>query len=579
MARRKIVVAMSMHETNTFSPVPTPLGSFRSLTGQAAIEEFRDTNTQLGGFLQVAQRAGAEIAVPIAAGAHPSGHVEKAAYEEMAESIVGAIRGGCDAAFLALHGAMVAEHHDDGEGELLRRIRAVAPRLPIAVGLDFHAHLTARMVENATVITGYRTYPHVDMAETAARAGRTLFRALDGEVAPVMIWGSRPMMTSTLVHTPARQPMKDIMDMAIAAETSGAVLNASVFGGFPHADIPHISCSAVIVCDRRTDAGQVLCGRLLDMAWDRRADFLYTGAPLASQVAHARTLGEGPIVLVDHGDNTASGGTQDVMSVIAEVMRQGLADVVAGPIADPASVARIMTAGTAASVTLPLGGKVDMPQIHLQGKPLTVTGKVTPHHRRGVRGHRPHGHRHPGPDGEDGGPRHGRGADRGLGATERAVRCRGLHPLRHRPAAEAVRPHQVAAALPGRLRADRAPHRALRRRRRHELRPPPLHLPQPAPAPLSLRRLLAVRPRGRQKLVARRRRRSAPAAPHPSMARARSSVRTRACSRFAAPGRPTRLSRGCATPSPGVWDTLMAQEATGGNMTQPVTLRIFSDYV
>ena len=81
-------------------------------------------------------------------------------------------------------------------------------------------------------------------------------------------------------------------------------------------------------------------------------------------------------MLVDHGDNTASGGTQDVMSVIDEVMRQGLDDVVAGPICDPASVARILAAGTAASVTLPLGGKIDMPQISLPGKPLTVTGKV-----------------------------------------------------------------------------------------------------------------------------------------------------------------------------------------------------------
>src|SRR5262249_48132387 len=122
----------------------------------------------------------AEIVVPIAGGAHPSGYVEKSAYEDMAVAIVGAVRGGCDAAFLALHGAMVAEHTDDGEGELLRRVRAVAPRLPIAVGLDFHAHMTSRMIDNATVITGYRTYPHVDMAETAARAGSTLLRALDG---------------------------------------------------------------------------------------------------------------------------------------------------------------------------------------------------------------------------------------------------------------------------------------------------------------------------------------------------------------------------------------------------------------
>src|SRR5207245_2100709 len=110
--------------------------------------------TQVGGFLDVAQRMGAEIVVPLAAGAHPSGYVERRAYEDMCDAIVGGIRRGCDAAFLALHGAMVAEHVDDGEGELLRRIRAVAPRLPIAVGLDFHTQLTSTMVENATVITG-----------------------------------------------------------------------------------------------------------------------------------------------------------------------------------------------------------------------------------------------------------------------------------------------------------------------------------------------------------------------------------------------------------------------------------------
>ena len=371
------MVAMMMHETNTFSPVPTPLGAFRPLAGEAALEEFRDTNTQLGGFLQVARELGAEVSVPLAAGAHPSGYVERGAYEDMCDAIVGAVRAGCDAAFLALHGAMVAEHVDDGEGELLRRIRAVAPRLPIAVGLDFHSHMTPAMVANASVITGYRTYPHVDMAETAARAGRTLARALDGEVEPRMVWGFRPMLTSTLVHTPARQPMKDVVDLAIAAEAGGAVLNASVFGGFPHADVPHLSCSAVIVCDRRTDAGQALLDRLLDLAWERREAFLYRGAPLARQIAHARTLGEGPIVLVDHGDNTASGGTQDVMSVIAEVARQGLEDVVAGPICDPEGVRRILEAGTAASVTLPLGGKVDMPQINLAGRPLSVTGTVT----------------------------------------------------------------------------------------------------------------------------------------------------------------------------------------------------------
>jgi microcystin degradation protein MlrC len=377
MARRRIVVAMMMHETNTFSPVPTPLASFNPLDGEAAIAELKGTNTQFGGFLEVAEGIGAEIAVPVAGGAHPSGYVEKAAYEEMSAAIVAAIRKGCDAAFLALHGAMVTEHLDDGEGELLRRIRAVAPHVPVAVGLDFHAHITSAIVDNATVITGYRTYPHIDMGETGVRAGRTLLRALDGEVQPVMTWGFRPMLTSTLVHTPSRQPMKDVMDMGIAAESSGAVLNASVFGGFPQADIPHLACSAVVVCDRRIEAGKALVDRMLDLAWERRDAFLYKGAPLATQIAHARTLGEGPILLVDHGDNTASGGTQDVMSVVEEVMKQQLHDVVAGPICDPAAVTRIVESGTASSVTLDVGGRIDMPQLNLGGKPLRLTGKVT----------------------------------------------------------------------------------------------------------------------------------------------------------------------------------------------------------
>jgi len=434
MPRRKLVIASMMHETNTFSSVPTPLESFRPLSGDAAIAELENTNTQVGGFLDAAQRMGAEIVVPLTAGAHPSGYVERGAYEDMCDAIVGGIRGGCDAAFLALHGAMVAEHVDDGEGELLRRIRAVAPRLPIAVGLDFHTQLTSTMVANATVITGYRTYPHIDMAETAQRAARTLVRALHGEVKPVMVWGIRPMLTSTLEHTPSRQPMKDVMDMAIDAEKRGLVLNASVLGGFPQSDIPHLSCSAIVVCDGQIAQGQALLERMLDLAWQRRADFLYKGAPLASQIAHARTLTEGPVILVDHGDNTASGGTQDVMSVVAEVMRQGLDDVLAGPICDPIAVARIVSAGTVASVHE--GSR--RPHRHTAAQ---SRGRAAHRHRQGRADHGWRVHRH-GPDGDrraraygpDRGPRHRGDAARGLGGARGALRSRCVHTRGHRPA-------------------------------------------------------------------------------------------------------------------------------------------------
>src|SRR5207253_220139 len=210
------------------------------------------------------------------------------------------------------------------------------------------------MIKGANIITGYRTYPHIDTADTARRAGRTLLRMLAGEVEPRMVWGNRPIMSSSLVHTPSREPMKTLMDMANHAEDSGQVLNASVFGGFPQADIPHLALSSIIVCDKRTAEGEVLLNRILDTAWEKREGFLFHAEPLSVQVARARSYDAGPVILADHGDNTASGGTQDVMSVIEEAMKQGLEDACAGPICDPASVGQMIAAGINAEVTLDL---------------------------------------------------------------------------------------------------------------------------------------------------------------------------------------------------------------------------------
>ncbi len=114
----------------------------------------------------------------------------------------------------------------------------------------------------------------------------------------------------------------------------------------------------------------------LDAAWERRADFQYRSEPLQESIARARALPDGPVLLVDHADNCASGGTQDTMTVVAEVMRQGLTDVAVGAICDPEAVQRLIAAGVGSRVTLPLGGKTDMPSIGRKGAPLTVTGVV-----------------------------------------------------------------------------------------------------------------------------------------------------------------------------------------------------------
>lgn len=379
----RFVLSAIKHETNTFSPIPTPLASFAigrpdgvPMAGHDAVKALRGTNTPLSAFIDLAEKEGAEIVLPVAAEAAPSGLVSDEAFDKMADDVCEAVRKDCDAVFLDLHGAMVTESYDDGEGELLHRIRKVAPDLPIAVALDFHTNMSPAMAANATVIAGYLTYPHVDTYECGMRCGRTLLQALKGQVKPKIVWDKRPMLTHTLRQLTSVQPLKDILDRAIAAEAGGNVLNASVFGGFPLADIPHVGFSAVIVADDHTSAAEQLSNELLDMAWDRRADFEFDIEPVADSIARAKTLDERPIVLVDHGDNVFSGGTQDVMDTVAEAVGHGLSDMAIGPIWDPKSVTEMIEAGVGAEVTLQLGGKTDMPAIGLKGKPLKVHGTV-----------------------------------------------------------------------------------------------------------------------------------------------------------------------------------------------------------
>jgi microcystin degradation protein MlrC len=375
----RFVVAMMKHETNTFSPVATPLESFGldgPLYGQAALDGFRDTNTPFAAFVDIAEAEGAEVVTPIAAEAWPSGPVAANAYRHMSDVIREAVAAGCDALFLDLHGAMVSEATDDGEGTLLRRIRALAPDMPIAVALDLHANMTSAIADNADAIASYRTYPHIDMYETGERVGRILIGAIKGEIKAEMVWGNRPMLPHTLCMRTDIHPMGELVEKARAAE-DGELLAATVFGGFPLADFSDAGLSVVTMADGGRDKAEAACEELLDDAWALRADFVYQGKPLAESVAGAKALGgDGLVVMVDHADNCASGGTQDTMAVVAEVLRQGLDNVAVGAIRDAEAVARMIEAGVGATITLALGGKLDMPSIGRVGEPLEVSGTV-----------------------------------------------------------------------------------------------------------------------------------------------------------------------------------------------------------
>jgi microcystin degradation protein MlrC len=373
----KIAVGMFKHETNTFSPVPTRwehFGPGGPLSGEAAWRVYRHSGYGMSGLLAEAEAMGAEISIPIAARALPSAPVDRVAFERIADTLCAAARS-CDAMMLDLHGAMVAEHHEDGEGEMLARIRAVAPGLPIAVSLDSHANVTPRIVTNCTVMPGYRTYPHTDMAQTGRMAGRLLRETLEGRLEPVTAIAGCPMLPDMLRGLTAERPMSVLIEAAAAAERAGMPC-VTVFTGFPLADTADTGLRVLATAHRDRKRAEAVAREIADLAWSLREQFVGTLEPLEESIERAACITEGPVILADHADNCHSGGTMDSMGVIAAALDRGLEGILAGPIVDPESVAAMIAAGVGATVTLDIGGKSHIATLREPLRPLRLTGTV-----------------------------------------------------------------------------------------------------------------------------------------------------------------------------------------------------------
>jgi microcystin degradation protein MlrC len=281
---RRYVIALIKHETNTFSPIATPITAFGHgngpAFGDAARLRFAGTNTPMGAYLDLATREGAEIVTPVAAEAWPSNKASRATFEQLVRPLEDAVRKGCDAALLDLHGAMVIEDCDDAEGEIVKRLRAIAPDLPIAVTLDYHTNLSADLVDNATVITGYKTYPHVDMYEVGKLAGDIMVRTLAGEIEPVMAWGWLPLLASIMRHAPRMAPPATscVMRARWSQTAKCSPQRSSLFHAPTRLTPAFRRSSSAMRSAARAAAAKDVCDRMLAIASQRRAEYAFSRA-------------------------------------------------------------------------------------------------------------------------------------------------------------------------------------------------------------------------------------------------------------------------------------------------------------
>jgi len=379
----KVVIARLNHETNTFSPLPTALSAFGAgdpagpAFGAAAYVAGKGSATAMGAFIELAEKRGWAVDTPLFAMANPSGPVDAHAFAVMSDAITDAIRQGCDAIMLDLHGAMVVEGIDDGEGELLERIRAIAPVTPLTLVLDLHGNVSARMVRHADIIVGFKTYPHVDMYDAGAHAARLLFAMIDGKIRPHIAIARPGVLAQTLCqNTELDGAMRDAVGHARSIERQGA-LAATVFGGFYLADVPAAGMSVVVVANEALAKAQRWADECSALLRSRADEFIFRETPLSASVARAKAIRHGLVLLLDHGDNCMSGGTCDTMDVLRECLKQAIDNIAVGPVCDPQAVAALIEAGVGNKTTVDLGNKVSMPAVSMAERaPLKVTGRV-----------------------------------------------------------------------------------------------------------------------------------------------------------------------------------------------------------
>jgi microcystin degradation protein MlrC len=361
----RIGIAGFLHETNTFAASRARFATFVEadawpglLVGEEMFGAVSGVNLAIDGFIQAAQSS--HQLVPLLwASANPSGPVTEDAFEAIAFMLDRTIRdsGPLDALFLDLHGAMVSEHLEDGEGELLRRLRhRVGVTMPIVVALDFHANITPAMFEHASALLTYRSYPHVDMAKTGQRAQVLLDRLLGGRV---LHKGYRqlPFLIPMPWQSTLTEPMRGLVVLGESL-ASEQVFAAEFVPGFPLADIYH-SGPSVIAYGHDRMAVERAVESLAQAALARHGEF---GGHLHSPseaVAHAieqglRT-GGGTIILSDTQDNPGGGGSGDTTDILHELLRQKAQRVCVGVLCDAGFVEAAARAGLGAVINVPLG--------------------------------------------------------------------------------------------------------------------------------------------------------------------------------------------------------------------------------
>jgi microcystin degradation protein MlrC len=371
----RIAVGGFQHETNTFAPTKAELRFFQEpdgwpglVRGQALPPAVKGINIPIAGAIAAFQEMGAEVLPLSWCSAPPSAQVTDEAFETVAGLLLEDLKaaGRIDGLYLDLHGAMVTESHEDGEGELLHRLRAqLGEALPIAVSLDLHANVTPEMVAHADLLEIYRTYPHIDMAETGRRAAFGLRSLIRGEAGREKAFRQLPFLLPLTGGCTFMDPAQALYGAIPKIIDEERVTSFSFACGFPPADIHDAGPSLVAYGPDRGRA-EALLERFAERILAQEAAFAGDIHPAAEAVRRAKALSQGakrPVVLADTQDNPGAGGNGDSTGLLRALIEQQAEGAVLGVLFDPEVALQARARGEGTKLRVSLGAKSGWPGV------------------------------------------------------------------------------------------------------------------------------------------------------------------------------------------------------------------------
>jgi len=319
----RIILGGFQHETNTFAPSKADWRAFELgggwpglARGQDVFPTVKGTNIPAAGFIDAAREQHYTVVPTVWCAASPSAHVTRDAFERIVaillEDIAAALP--ADGVYLDLHGAMVTEHYDDGEGEVLRRVRAlIGPDVPLVASLDLHANVSELMLHEADALIAYRTYPHVDMADTGARAFAFMHKRLNGMPRPKVAARRISYLMPTCWQSTMAMPAKGLYERLETLESVPDISSISFCMGFPAADFPDCGALVWAYADTQSAADEAADALAADV---EAAEAAFAGKLYSAEeaVVHAMQLAahaDGPVIIADAQDNPGAGGNSD----------------------------------------------------------------------------------------------------------------------------------------------------------------------------------------------------------------------------------------------------------------------------